>query len=293
VSYKWKAVSGSWDFGKDSLVQTNPKDISRCFVGTNLSSYIVSFKMKMTTHQNGHPGEGKFIFSGAHKNEDCRIDFIYDPLGVCRVSIGQLQFGALVQLTHGQIYPIKIILKDNLLSVHVNQMLIIPEMNLGRRSDGNIGFGTWMSAVEFSDVEILPFRQVKCFVIMPFDQKRNFLYDTVIKPTLELHPSIVFDFKRADESLTTGKISEEIVEFIRDAQIIIADITSANPNVYYELGYAHASSRKAILLIEKVEGQKLSLPFDIQDFRCHPYRFSKDGFEDIKHKLTGIVQRLI
>jgi hypothetical protein len=292
VTYKWKPASGTWDIAKESLAQNVPDGITRCYVNIGFTSYIVSFRMKLTTHTEPHAGEAKFLYSGADKDEDYRIDFIHQAPGICRVSIAKVQFAALLQLSEGQTCAVKIVLKENLLSVFVDQMLIISELNLGRRSDGKIAFGTWMSTVEYTNIDIRPFKRVKCFIVMPFDQKRNFLYETVIKPTLELHPSIVFDFMRADEPLTTGKITDEITEFIEGSEFIIADVSSTNPNVYYELGFAHARSKKAILLFERVEGQKLILPFDIQDFRCHAYTFSKDGFDIIKQKLSDIIRRI-
>lgn len=292
MAYKWKSTAGTWDIAEETLAQKVPDGITRCYTDISLTSYIASFKMKLSSHTDPHAGEAKFLYSGADKNEDFRIDFIHHAVGICRVSIAKVQFAALLQLAEGQTYTVKIVLKDNLLSVFVDQMPIISELNLGRRSDGKVAFGTWMSTVEFTDIDIRPFKKVRCFVVMPFDQKRNFLYESVIKPMLDLHPSIVFDFKRADEPLTTGKITDEIADFIEGAEFIIADISATNPNVYYELGYAHARSKKAILLFEKVEGQKLVLPFDIQDFRCHPYTFSKDGFDAIKQKVSGIIQRI-
>ena len=293
MAFKWKSADGSWDISKDSMSQKDPNGITRCYTNLGLTSFIASFKMKLTAHTEPNAGEAKFLYSGADKNEDFRIDFIHQAVGICRVSIAKVQFAALLQLAEGQKYAVKIVLKDNLLSVYVDQMPIISDLHLGRRSDGKVGFGTWVATAEFTEIAIRPFKKVKCFVVMPFDQKRNFLYEGVIKPTLELHPSIVFDYIRADEPLTTGKITEEIAESIEDAEFIIADVSAVNANVYYELGYAHARSKKAILLIEKVEGQNLVLPFDIQEFRCHSYTFSKDGFDAIKRKLSGIIQRVL
>ena len=128
---------------------------------------------------------------------------------------------------------------------------------------------------------------------MPYDEKRNFVYEYVIKPVLENHPDFIFKYQRADESLTIGKISEEICESIEESDFVIADISEKNPNVFYELGYGHARSIKAILLIEKKQNTKLDIPFDIQDFRCHTYDFNKDGFEKIKNKLSSVLGSLL
>lgn len=293
MPYQWTPISGTWNTSPESLSQTSAIDITRCSTTVEFKSFAVSFKMKLLSHTDPHAGEAKFIFAAADQGEDYRVDFIYRPPGICRVTIGKAEIAFLVELVEGKTYAIKITLKDNLLSVSVDEMLIVRELNLGRRTDGSIAFGTWMGTAEFSEIDIRPFKLVNCFVVMPFDAKRNFLYDAVISPALQFHPRIEFDFKRADQSLTAGKISDEISDFIRTSQVVVADITEPNPNVYYELGFAHACSKKAILLIERPEHGDLELPFDIQDFRCHAYKFSKDGFEDIRQRLVAIMQGIV
>lgn len=291
-SKMWTPALGDWQITDERLVQSGQNDVSRAFQDVKTTCYIASFTLKLLQPAPNEPGEGKFIYSDASQTEDYRIDFIYD-IGVCRVSVGGWQTGGLLKLAYEKEYQVKVVVKDNLLSVYVDDLLIVHNHNFGKRSDGIIGFGSWKASVEFSNVVVFPFQQIKCFIIMPFDQKRNFLYEYVIKPALEKHPTFIFEFIRADESLTAGRISEEITDFINNSNILIADITASNPNVFYELGFAHAKTRKAILLIEKVEGEKLNIPFDIQDFRCHTYSFSKGGFDSIREKLGGVLTNLV
>lgn len=289
---KWNKTDGEWEFSENKLVQKNLHGVARCYQNFEIINFIVNFNIKMIESSNVQNGEGKFIFSDANVNENFRVDFMYN-FNSCRIIASNWQLLSPLQLVKEKEYKIRIAVKDNLISVEVDDMSIIKNFNFGKKSDGYIGFGTYNASVEFSDCNIQCYKEKKCFIVMPFDQKRNFLYDYAIKPALERHPEFVFNFIRADESLTVGKISDEINEAIKDSDVIIADITENNRNVFYELGYAHAYSRKAILLIEEVKGEKLNIPFDIQDFRCHTYSFSKEGFEKIQKRINKLLSNIL
>lgn len=68
---------------------------------------------------------------------------------------------------------------------------------------------------------------------------------------------------RADEVAQPGKITRQIMELLIKADVCIADLTSLNPNVLYELGIRQAMLRPYILIATR--GTKL--PFDLQDYR--------------------------
>lgn len=295
----WKKLDGTWIVDEDRLIQSNEKGglTTRIYQLIDSSNFIASYKMKLTRINTEVWGESKFIFSDANSTEDFRIDFLY-TLNLCRLTIGTVlnqhrQISTICELIEGQEYAIKISLKDNLLSVFVDGMKIFDNFNVGLRSNKLIGFGSWDSTVEFSEIKITAYKIYKCFVVMPFDYQRNFLYEYVIKPTLDKHPKYLIEHDRGDESLTVGKISKEINDFINNSNIIIADITNKNPNVFYELGLAHSKNRKALLLIEKKEGEKEEIPFDIIDFRWYKYHFSKDGFEEVSKAINSVFTNII
>ena len=60
-----------------------------------------------------------------------------------------------------------------------------------------------------------------------------------------------------------GIILADIEQSIREAHVIVADITPRNANVYYEVGYSHALGKPTILVAEK----ETELPFDVSPFR--------------------------
>lgn len=101
----------------------------------------------------------------------------------------------------------------------------------------------------------------KAFVVMQFTEEYNQLYSDVIKPVCE---DFGYDCKRGDEYFTGGFILKDIIDAINDSSVIIADITPNNPNVFYEVGYAHALNKPTILLSDR---KRDKLPFDVSGFR--------------------------
>ena len=85
-----------------------------------------------------------------------------------------------------------------------------------------------------------------CFVIMPFGEigtekyeKYKSVYEEIIKRPLE---EVGFTCVRGDEIPDFGPIPESIKNKLSSADLVIADLSERNPNVYYELGFRHASA---------------------------------------------------
>jgi hypothetical protein len=110
----------------------------------------------------------------------------------------------------------------------------------------------------------------KAFVVMQFTAPYNELYSDVIKPVCE---AAGFQAQRADETYGPGLIVADIERQIIESQVVVADITPANPNVYYEVGYAHALRKPTILIAET----PTKLPFDVSPFRTLFYENSIAG----------------
>jgi hypothetical protein len=85
----------------------------------------------------------------------------------------------------------------------------------------------------------------RCFVIMPFSPELHYFY-LYMKIHIELNHHIVCE--RGDDKVLTLPILDKIVDYIRNADVIIADCSGHNPNVFYELGLAHAYGKKVILI---------------------------------------------
>jgi len=94
-------------------------------------------------------------------------------------------------------------------------------------------------------------KKSKIFVLMPFAKKYDERYQLGIKEPLEKMGLIC---ERVDETLYVGDILNQIVKNIKEADLIIADMTGSNRNVLYEVGYAHALKKeKTILITEAIE----------------------------------------
>jgi hypothetical protein len=101
-----------------------------------------------------------------------------------------------------------------------------------------------VSFSEFTVAGQLP----SAFAVMEFSEEFNVLYREVLAPVaasagLELH--------RADEISGPGVIIQDIIKDIEEATVIVAEVSSKNPNVFYEIGYADALNKPVVLLARK------------------------------------------
>lgn len=113
----------------------------------------------------------------------------------------------------------------------------------------------------------MPDKQVFAFVLMPFDKKFNDFYEFGIKETAN---SLDIIAERVDEQIFSENILERIYNQIDKADIIIADLSEKNPNVFYEVGYAHAKKKICLHLTQSVE----DIPFDLKHHRHIVYNQS-------------------
>ena len=122
-----------------------------------------------------------------------------------------------------------------------------------------------------------------CFVIQPFDAgKFEKRFNDVFKPALE---QAGFEPYRVDRDPNVDVPVESIEKGIRNATICLADISTNNPNVWYELGFAFAMGRPLIMVCsnEREEGR---FPFDIQHRSIIEYTSeSVSDFESLKSKI--------
>lgn len=104
-----------------------------------------------------------------------------------------------------------------------------------------------------------------CFVMMPFAPPIGDYYGKVYDPAIRKAGLIPV---RADtEIFGTGKIIDQIWRGINQAKVLVAEMTSRNPNVFYELGLAHALNKPVVL----VSASKDDVPFDLQHIRVIYY----------------------
>jgi hypothetical protein len=124
-----------------------------------------------------------------------------------------------------------------------------------------------------------------CFVLMPFGVEMDSIYTSGIKPAIEAQ---AMRCKRADEHFTSDEIMVQVLDDILRAEIVVADLSSHNPNVFYELGLAHAIKDNVILLTQPTEG----LPFDISGFRHFPYQNTMAGATLLRSQLERAIAEI-
>ncbi|MDD2307834.1 MAG: hypothetical protein PHP53_24235 [Prolixibacteraceae bacterium] len=121
------------------------------------------------------------------------------------------------------------------------------------------------------------FRPNTAFIMMWMDEKNNELEDVhnIVKRCFE---NIGISAERADDIEHDGRITEEIINKIQTSEYLFADLSGSRPNVYYEVGFAHALSKRVIMFRKK--GQ--SVHFDLAGYNCPEYK----NMSDLESKLV-------
>ena len=109
-----------------------------------------------------------------------------------------------------------------------------------------------------------------CFVISiigkensPERNHADDVFNHIIEPAL----SNEFTVTRADKMYHADKIDNQIFSSLKDADLVVADLTGTNPNVFLEVGYRMALDKPIMFLLQK---NSEPLPFDIQSINiCH------------------------
>lgn len=133
-----------------------------------------------------------------------------------------------------------------------------------------------------------------CFIVSPIsdagspvrlrsDHVRKYIVGEALEP---------FDFAvhRADTMNTSGIITEQIVTELLNADLVVADLTDHNPNVFYELALRHAVKKPFIHMIK--DGEKI--PFDVATLRTVFYDTTNpDSMHDAKMSVRAAAQEII
>ena len=120
------------------------------------------------------------------------------------------------------------------------------------------------------------------FAIMPFNEEHDEIYKH-IKPIFE-HFNI--ECKRVDENKSLTSISKDIIQEIEKANLILADITGKNPNVFYELAIAHSFNKPTIMISQEIE----QIPFDLKMYRIIGYENTLKGIRILQSYLKGLIE---
>lgn len=125
-----------------------------------------------------------------------------------------------------------------------------------------------------------------CFVIQPFDKgKFDKRFDDVLVPAIT---STGLEAYRVDRDPNVSIPIEDIQSGIESSVLCLADITTDNPNVWFELGYAIASRKSVILICS--EERESKFPFDVQHRTI--VRYKSDSPRDFEELKSNIRERI-
>jgi nucleoside 2-deoxyribosyltransferase len=127
----------------------------------------------------------------------------------------------------------------------------------------------------------------RCFVIQPFDDGERYdkRYKDVFAPAIE---AADLEPYRVDRDPNVTIPIEDIERGIGDSEVCLAEISTDNPNVWYELGYAIASGRDVVLLCS--DERRSSFPFDVQHRKI--IKYSTQSTSDFEAARSNITTRL-
>src|SRR4051794_20171801 len=101
---------------------------------------------------------------------------------------------------------------------------------------------------------------------MPFDPDFDAVYtDLIAQPLAEAG----FVVTRADDVNARQNVLADVVRGIAEADLVVADLTTSNANVFYELGLAHAMGVPTVLIAQQDSSE--DIPFDLRQYRTEFY----------------------
>ncbi len=138
-------------------------------------------------------------------------------------------------------------------------------------------YASGVNSVRFGPVEVAT-RARTAFVVMQFTSPFDELFEDVIQPVCAESGIQAY---RASDIYRPGIVLQSIIQGLAESSVIIAEITPVNPNVFYELGYAHGLRKPVILLAER----DTALPFDIGGYRVIFYENAIRGKSSLEADL--------
>jgi hypothetical protein len=282
--YKWVAVLGNYVQEKESILfkggTTQTTEVGKA---PNIGNYICNQTF------GGGTISAEVEFVSSVENEACEFILSYDSRNKAFVTAGIGTFalctvrafsgdrwinyaftGDKNQLKIKHNYDLSVSVKGSNIIVNLDGVNVLSTTLPFVIPQGQPGL--W--CMGYNDIKIDQFKispvPGKVFIVMQFTPPYNELYSDVIVPVCKELGLEVF---RVDEASGPGLVVADIAREIIESRIIIADITPANPNVYYEVGYAHALNKPTILIAEK----PTQLPFDVSPYRVLFYENTIGG----------------
>jgi hypothetical protein len=195
--------------------------------------------------------------------------------------------GSIFNLVADRSYRLRIILEGQRARVSVDDVKVIDYERLAPGGGAGLGLFSFRGTAEalFGPMEVDD-RRPSAFIAMQFSEPFNEVYRDAIEPLVE---EIGYEPIRVDDVSHPGIILNDIWLQLTEASVVIGEITEANPNVYYEIGVAHALRKPTVLLAQR--GTRL--PFDLGPHHCIFYDNTIAGraklLDALRSSLTAVV----
>lgn len=134
---------------------------------------------------------------------------------------------------------------------------------------------------KYFDIKQAPIRKGMVFMLMPFTDEAFKIY----KCCKEVLQNREYELIKSDDEFIEGNLLNHIVKLIIEAELIITNLDGKNPNVYYELGIAHALGKRTILISSY---QPEDIPFNLMGNYILFFR----NTEDLSNKLTEYLNKI-
>ncbi|MFC1573419.1 hypothetical protein ACFL6M_07460 [Candidatus Eisenbacteria bacterium] len=275
-----RSLEGKWTFTSRSMTYRGPDDGSKHPLGLAVSDQRiqkgviqVTVELPPTTESAGKVLLGYRTLTdpyfsvglGGHKAAYVVSEWVPDSGWHARRRVGQRS-----SLVPGRRYELRVTVKEDRIGLAVDS---VPVLNYDLQKPvptGRIGAFAWgHKPVRFG---ILHYARdpVEAFVVMQFSPRYERAYRELIQVAASRAGIIA---KNVGEEFGPGNILDDIAKGIQKSAVVIAEVTPANRNVFYEVGYAHAIGKPTILVAQK--GTKL--PFDLTVHKCLFYQNNNVG----------------
>jgi hypothetical protein len=295
MAYNWAAVSGQFDFAADRITfhgqSVKYGEEPGAAVGTAICDQTFA----------GGTIAATIEFAQLDQRSACDIIMYRDPTTQYFVSAGLARetlfgirhfdtkwnphsaLGEGANLQPNRPYHVSINLRGSRVALSVDGVQVTAATLPFVLAQSQVGiFCRGLADIVITDYSVAP-ETPRAFVVMQFSSPYNELYEQVIRRVCK---EFNVEARRADETFGPGVIIADVAKQIDEAKIVIAEITPVNPNVYYEVGYAHARNKPTILIADKTIEK---LPFDVSPFRTLFYENTINGKDKIE---TGLRNHL-
>ena len=133
----------------------------------------------------------------------------------------------------------------------------------------------------------------KCFVIMPVSKTKSCtanewtgIFNQMIRPAVT-GSKLGFTCERSKSR--TGNLIKDILNELNKADVVIADLTDTNPNVFYELGVRHTLRNRTILIAQDMK----YVPSDLTSYWVVTYKKGIAGLQDFKDRMRDILREML